>query len=65
LTLELALFKIQVQVSSASSNAHSSQEPPDQNRLNSYKKFCNWSACLLQTPELNNFKHAVLWDVRC
>jgi len=38
LILELALFKIQVQVSSASSNARSSQEPPDQSRLNSYNE---------------------------
>jgi len=36
LHLTLELFKIQVQVSSASSNARCSQEPPDQSRLNSY-----------------------------
>jgi len=48
LTLELALFKIQVQVSSASSNARSSQEPPDQSRLNSYKINQNQKALLLR-----------------
>jgi len=36
LTLELALFKIQVQVSSASSNTLSSKKSPEQSRLNSY-----------------------------